>query len=151
MKQRKEHADKAAIYDEFSEYVENELRSDENPHITLREFDLMAKSGATHMELFLENVKTLTGDLYDKVKAFKPGAFLKTKENVKDGAPQPVAFIPFRGSDRRGTLERSSSKSSSKSSQPNQTRLMLYVVALFSVIIIGLVKTTSADFRYFVR
>lgn len=149
MRQRKEHEIKATIYDEFNEYVERTLRDSDNPHITLKEFEQMPKSGLTHMELVLENVKTGTGRLFKKVEDFKDGAILKTKESVKDGTPVFVAYIPFKEKQKES---KSSFESGSRSSKPpSQTTLMLYVVALFSTIIVGLVKTTAADWQYFLR
>lgn len=148
MRQRKEHEIKAAIYDEFNDYVENVLRDDENPHITLLEFDSMPKSGLTHMELVLENVKSGTGDLYEKVKAFKTGAFLKTKEKIKDGTPVFVAFIPFK---EKSESKSETVRSTGRSKPPSQTTLMFYLVALFSTVIVGLIKTTSADWQYFLK
>lgn len=152
MRQRKEHEIKAAIYDEFSDYVENVLRDDDNPHITLSEFDSMPKSGVTHMELVLENVKSGTGDLYEKVKAFKPGAFLKTKEKIKDGTPVFTAFIPFKEkNESKGSSSSSGRESSGRSKPPSQTTLLLYIVALFSTILVGAIKTTAADWQYFLK
>jgi hypothetical protein len=150
MRQRKEHEIKAAIYDEFNEYVERTLRDSDNPHITLKEFEQMPKSGLTHMELVLENVKTGTGRLFKKVEEFKDGSILKTRESVKDGAPVFVAYIPFK--EKESKTHSSSSGSVSRSSKPpSQTTLLLYFVALFSTIIVGLVKTTAADWQYFLK
>lgn len=151
MRQRKEHEIKAAIYDDFNEYVERILRDDDNPHITLKEFEQMPKSGLTHMELVLENVKTGTGRLFKKVEEFKDGSILKTRESVKDGTPVFVAYIPFKEKESKNHSSSSSSSVSRSSKPPSQTTLMLYVVALFSTIIVGLVKTTAADWQYFLR
>ena len=147
MKQRKDHELKAALYDEFSDYVSNKVRSDENLHVTLREFENLPPAGAEHLQIPLENVTNYDGDFIRRVEAFKTGTKVKSKENYKDGTKIPIAFVPF----KRNTTYSHSSSSKSSSKPPSQTTLMLYLVALFSTVIVGLIKTTSADWQYFLK
>jgi len=147
MRQREENAVKAQIYDDFSDYVTREMRNRDNPNLTVRDFNHMARAGLTHMELVLENVETASEELFTAVKEFKPGSYLKTKEVIKDGSQQYVAFIPYVSA--TSTKRRLGSGVRGESGgPPSQTRLMLYLFGLMIMIVTTALKTTSAEWYY---
>lgn len=150
MRQRKENEFKASLYDEFMDHIVKHVRSDDNPHVSLREFELLPAVGHKYMEIPLEKVDHNNRDFQESVEKFRPGTKIDSKEDHKTGAPIPIVFIPLKQEEKRkgGTFH--SSKGGVKS-PPSQTTLMLYIVALFSVIIAGFVKTTAADWHYFVK
>jgi len=150
MRQRKENEFKASLYDEFMDHIVKHVRSDDNPHVSLREFELLPVVGHKYMEIPLEKVDHNNRDFMESVEKFRPGTKIDSKEDHKTGAPIPVVFIPLKQEEKRGRTSHTSGGRSS-SPPPSQTTLMLYVVALFSVIIVGLVKTTTADWHYFVK
>jgi len=145
--QREENAVKAQIYDDFAEYVTREMRDRDNPNLTVRDFNNMARSSLTHMELVLENVETASEKLFTAVKQFKPGSYLKTKEVIRDGSQMYVAFIPYVSTTAK---KRSSAYGGGGSGlePPSQTRLMLYLFGLMLMIVIAALKTTSAEWYY---
>ncbi len=142
---REEHVVKTKLYDEFSDYVAESMRDNDNPHLTLREYDSGTKATVTHLEVVLENVDSGTESLYAKTKRFREGAFLKTRESVKDGAQVFVAYIPFNDGSKKSS--HGGGGGGVRSKQPSQNLLMLYVVGLFVTVIVALVKTTGNEWR----
>ena len=100
-RQDSDHERKAEVYDRFADYVREKMRSRDNPNISVREFDLMGKSGVTHMDLILENVSKGNKKLYGLVEEFDERAFLDTKEDFQTGNLIYVAHIPFKTEEKR--------------------------------------------------
>lgn len=149
MRKRKEDEIRAKLYDEFLDYVQTKVRNDEdNPNLSLIEFENLPESGTTHMTVYMENVDHINSKLIKTVEAFKPGTQFDTKEDRKTGTKIPVIFLPL-NTDKKKGYSVSSSKSGSK--PPSQTTLMVYMVLLLCSVIIGLIKIPTSDWQYFLK
>lgn len=141
-----EHERKAEVYDRFADYVRDKMRTRDNPNISVREFDLMGKSGVTHMDLRLENVDKGNKKLYNLVEQFDDRAFLDTREDFQTGNLIYVAHIPFTSESKHHHHHRH--RSSGASPPPNTNVLMLYIFMFMLLIILGVWKTEWSEWRY---
>jgi len=148
---RKEHLQKAALYDKFQDYIQQKVRSDhENPNLCLKAFELVQSHSATHLTTILENVDNATSTLFRKVEAFRPGTKMKSDESLKDGAPVFTVFIPLghkSSSSSKKSITSYFSSSASLDEPPSQNMLLVYVILLFVLVIIGFLKTTALEWR----
>ena len=141
-----DHERKAAVYDRFADFVRDKMRSRDNPNISVREFDLMGRSGVTHMDLRLENVDKGNKKLYNLVEQFDPRAFLDTKEDIQTGNLIYVAHIPFKGEEKRS--HRSHRSRSGSGDAPSTGVLMGYVMMLLVLLILAVWKTTWSEWAF---
>jgi len=139
-----DHDRKADVYDRFADYVREKMRGRDNPNISVREFDLMGRSGVTHMDLVLENVSKGTQKLYKLVEQFDERAFLDTKEDIQTGNLIYVAHIPFKSKEKK----RHHHHHNGEEGPPSTNLLMLYVFLFMILIIIGVIKTSANEWRY---
>jgi hypothetical protein len=141
-----DHELKAEVYDRFADYVRDKMRTRDNPNISVREFDLMGRSGVTHMDLRLENVDRGNKKLYTLVEAFADTAFLDTKEDIQTGNLIYVAHIPFKSKERRRHRNHHSHHSSDGA--PSTNILMFYVFLFMILLLLAVWKTEWTEWRY---
>jgi hypothetical protein len=150
MSHRKNNRNDPDLYDLFSDYVRDHVRDRSNPNITLCAFGSLPEPSVTHMCIPLENVTTGTGKLFTVTEEFRPGTKLKTEEVADTGVNQFYAYIPFdgpRGSSSKGSKGSKSSKGSSISAYTPH----FYVVGVFILIIIAILKTEMRQWEYFLQ
>lgn len=140
-----DHDRKAEVYDRFADFVREKMRTRDNPNISVKEFDLMERSGVTHMDLVLENVSKGNKKLYALVEQFDSRAFLDTKEDFRTGNLIYVAHVPFKAEERH---HRHGHTSEVSSLPPSTNILMLYVFLFMVLIIIGVAKTEWSEWRF---
>jgi hypothetical protein len=132
---------KAELYDEFKDFVIG-LRDRSNPRLDLRDFDA-AHSGPTHVKFTLENVDSAVTKLYTGIESFRPGTKMKTEEDLKDGTPVFVVYIPF-----KNTKKTSKYFSSGGTDFPNTTWLIVYGFLIMLTMMIALGFTKREDWRF---
>lgn len=143
--EQSDHELKAEVYDRFADYVRDKMRTRDNPNISVREFDLMGKSGVTHMDLRLENVDKGNKKLYNLVEQFDDRAFLDTREDFQTGNLIYVAHVPFTTEPKHHHHKHGSSGAVAP---PNTNVMMLYIFMFMLLIILGVWKTEWSEWRY---
>ena len=83
-------------YRDFRDYIQSKLRSENNPDLSVIDFERMKEPGTTHLELPLINVKDPSSatEWEEVVRNFRQGAKLKL-EPRRDGTIYFVAYVPF--------------------------------------------------------
>lgn len=135
----------AEAYDAFCDYVRDKMRDRDNPQLALREFDLRQPAGVTHALFDLENVRVGSEKLFERVKQFRPGAKLQTREDTNTGNMIYVAHIPYGKRHNKSKHHHSSHK---RISPPNPHLLFLYIFLLMCLALFASLKTSGAEWRY---
>jgi hypothetical protein len=146
---RREHQLRTALYDDFQDYIVNNCRDRDNATLCLKAYDMVKQNTDTHLEVVLENVDNATKQLYDHVESFRHGTKMKTREQIKDGAPVFCIHIPLK--DKKGSSSSiwssGSSGSKKKNGPPSQNVLMLYFIAICILVVFASLKTTVVEWR----
>jgi hypothetical protein len=145
--EQSDHERKAEVYDRFAEYVRDKMRTRDNPNISVREFDLMGRSGVTHMDLRLENVDRGNKKLYTLVEQFDDSAFLDTREDFQTGNLIYVAHISFKGEETKRHHHHSQSHRHG-GGPPSTNVLMFYVFLYMLLLLVAVWKTEWSEWRY---
>lgn len=142
-REQEEHERMAQIYDKFAQYVRRTMRDNRrNPNLDVRDFSQMPPPGVTHMEAVLEHVDKGHKSLYSMVESFANGAYLETREDLKTGSDEWVAFIPFKTSSSKRSYE------TEDVAQPSNLSTQLLILGLFVLLGIGFFTTSQAQLNY---
>lgn len=148
-----DHNRKSDVYDEFKDHVHQKVRDRRNnPKVTVCAFDDMLPSGVTHLVLPLENVDNGDVSFLQKVESFREGTTCKP-QNLDDGGQCYVARVPFVDDpnlhdEDDGRRHRSKHRSSRSSGGPSVLYLQAMVSALFILVIVCYMGTSSDQWRY---
>lgn len=146
-----DHNRKSDVYDEFKDHVHQKVRDRRNnPKVTVCAFDDMLPSGVTHLMLPLENVDNGDVAFLQKVESFREGTTCKP-QNLDDGGQCYVARVPFvddPGLNDDHHRPRPKHRSSQLSGKPSILYLQTMVSALFILIIVCYMGTSSQQWQY---
>ncbi len=154
-REREDHQIRAALYDDFQDYIVSSVRGRDNPTLCLKAYDMVKQKTDTHLEVVLENVDNADRRMYEKIEeGFRAGTQMKTQELVANGGGFGFhVYIPLKdkksgGSSSVGGYFRSGSGSSSrKRRQPSQNLLMLYIIGFCALVIFAVLKTSAVEWR----
>ena len=137
---------KAELYDQFKDYVIG-LRDKSNPRLDLRDFDADSArhSGPTHVKFTLENIDSAVTKLYTGIESFREGTKMKTEEDLKDGSPVFVVYIPFKDTKKSKNHHH---KAGRGVEFPNQTWLIVYGFSLLLILMTAFGFTKRDDWRF---
>ncbi len=151
------HQVRAALYDDFQDYIVSNVRGRDNPTLCLKAYDMVKQKTDTHLEVVLENVDNGNREMYEKIEeGFRAGTKMKTQEMLLNGGTHAFhVYIPLKDKKSGGGYFGGSSGSGSSSSsshkrkyrQPSQNLLMLYIIGLCALIIFSVLKTSAVEWR----
>ena len=152
-REREDHQIRAALYDDFQDYIVSSVRGRDNPTLCLKAYDMVKQKTATHLEVVLENVDNADRKMYEKIEeGFRVGTQMKTQEIINGGAPGFHVYIPLK--DKKSgssggyfSSSKSSSSSKYKRRQPSQNLLMLYIIGFCALVIFSVLKTSAVEWR----
>lgn len=144
-----ERALKREAYDLFKDFIERDVRdSRDNPNVKVCPMNKMLNPSITHLTLPLENVDTPDIRFQQAVMKFKPETYIKPLEQDKGGIIW-VAHVPFvvdPVEELSATPPRS--KRHGLTRPPSMTRLHFILFAMMLTIVVGVMGTTGAEWRY---
>jgi len=152
MSSNSDHQVRAALYDDFQDFIVSSVRNRENPTLCLKAYDMVKQNTDSHLEVVLENVDNASREMYEKIEeGFRPGTKMKTREMINGGAPVFYVYIPLKNKKTSSSVASyfggKSSSSKKKRRQPSQNMLMLYIIGFCSLIIFSVLKTSAVEWR----
>jgi hypothetical protein len=148
------HQTKQETYRWFREYVENDMRDNDNPELSVIDFDLMKEPGPIFLELELTGVNRVkqAGTVWSQqVKSFKRGARLEAEPGTYDTSLKYIAYIPYVDIGEKKKRNRYSDESDGKYRQerqqqgPDPFRLIMWIFAFLIVLVIAGFKVTGDE------
>lgn len=136
------------VYDDFAQYVRDNIARDKNAKVQLTEFSNLRDAGYTHLSVPLQHVQTdWGGELHNLVKKFRKGAYLESESLVYADGIGYVAHIPWRNveDDIEGRRNRRHGHRNKMLNAPSLLWLQLYIIALLLVGMAIFLTTTRAD------
>jgi hypothetical protein len=139
-------------YDKFRDFVHKNLRKGLNTNVDTKAFSELNPNlhGPTHMCIGLENVQEGNEYLYTKVKEYHKDSKIKEQDNIGKSGFKYVAYVPYYVIEKKSKSGyfKNTSSSSHGCEAPNSYWLMLYIVFVFLLIIVGILKTNRSDWKF---